>query len=291
MSGPYYTGQSSASGSPYRPGTADGSWDQGRVSNMGETRQDLYGHMPAGTVASQARPEALQSTQQPALGGAQMGVYLGQNVVTPRQTAFSRDQLDGASHFGTMGAMGTYDHSTAGVMPTDTPRAAHYGGSSTFDASKMSMGSAHALNSATSSTWPTMQQTSDSAAYNRYAYPAQTGTSSWSTPGGMSMSQNVIYDTSSSANTSPNRSQTYYDMSSDHFDQSGYASHMGAHSYSMYAPSSSKMGSSGNYISASQPEYQPEEIDSMLNQVSTLYKTANTKKMAEFYRDKWARMW
>lgn len=129
-------------------------------------------------------------------------------------------------------------------------------------------------------------------AYNRYAYPSQTGSSSWASPAGMSMSQSVIYDSSSSANTSPNRSQSYYDMPSDHFDHAGYASHMsGSHTYPMYGASTSKMGVSSAYIAAPQPEYQPDEIDSMLNQVSSLYKTANTKKMAEFYRDKWARMW
>lgn len=286
MSAPYYTGQTSASGSPYRPGTADSSWDQSRPSTMTDSRPDLYAHMTTGATSSQLRPEPLQSTQQSAMGGAQMGSYLGPNVVTPRQSAFPRDQVDSSSQFGTTAAMDGFDHGTQSVMPTDTSRAAHFGASS-----GISVGSQHTF-AATSSTWPTtMQQQSDSIAYHRYAYPTQTGTSSWSNPGSMSMSQNVIYDTSSSANTSPNRSQTYYDMSSDRFDHSGYTSHMSSHTYPMYGASTSKMGSSSAYVSASQPEYQPEEIDSMLNQISTLYKTANTKKMAEFYRDKWARMW
>lgn len=253
-----------------------------------ETRPDMYAHMTAATASSQLRPEPLQPTQQSVIGGPHMGVYLGPNVVTPRQSAFPRDQVDSGSHFGTAATMDGFDHGAQGVMPTDTPRAAHFAGGS----SGMSVGSQHTFASTASSTWPTtMQQPSDAVAYNRYAYPTQTGTSSWSTPGAMSMSQNVIYDTSSSANTSPNRSQTYYDMSGDHFDHSGYSSHMGSHTYPMYGPSTSKLGGSTAYVAASQPEYQPEEIDSMLNQVSTLYKTANTKKMAEFYRDKWARMW
>lgn len=294
MSAPYYTtGQNSASGSPYRPGTADGSWDQSRPSTLGETRQDMYAQLPSDSTSSQLRPEPLQPTQQAAVGGVQMGAYLGQNVVTPRQSAFSRDQIDGPAHFGAPGGMDSFDHGTQGVMPADTPRAAHFGGSSVFDPSKMSMAGAHTFAHATTSAWPNaMQQHSDAAAYSRYAYPTQTGTSSWSNPGGMSMSHNVIYDTSSSsANTSPNRSQTYYDMSGDQFDHSAYGSHIGAHTYPMYGASTSKMGGSGAYVASSQSEYPPEEIDSMLNQVSTLYKTANTKKMAEFYRDKWARMW
>ncbi|KAJ1020628.1 hypothetical protein NDA16_004021 [Ustilago loliicola] len=259
---------------------------------MGETRQDLYAQMPADATSSQLRPEPLQPTQQAAVGGAHMGAYLGQNVVTPRQAVFPRDQIDGSAHFGAPEAMDGYDHGAQGIMPADTPRAAHFGGSGAFDASKMSVAGAHTFAPTTNSAWPnTMQQQSDAAAYSRYAYPTQAGASSWLTPGGISMSHNVIYDTSSSANTSPNRSQTYYDMPGDQFDHASYGSHMGAHTYPTYGASTSKMGSSGAYIASSQPEYPPEEIDSMLNQVSTLYKTANTKKMAEFYRDKWARMW
>ncbi|SAM81597.1 related to RFX1-major transcriptional repressor of DNA-damage-regulated genes [Ustilago bromivora] len=296
MSAPYYTGQGSASGSPYRPGTADVSWDHSRPSTVGETRQDMYAQMPAdgSTSSQQLRPEPLQPTQQHAeVVGGQMGAYLGQNVVTPRQSVFPRGQIEGSSHFGVQGAMDSYDHAAQGVMPADTPRAAHFGGGG-FDTSKMNMAGAHTFAPATNSAWPStfQQHSADATAYSRYTYPTQTGSSSWSTSAGMSMSHNIIYDTcSSSANTSPNRSQTYYDMSGDQFDHSNYGSHMGSHTYPMYGDSTSKMGSSGAYISASQPEYPPEEIDSMLDQVSTLYKTANTKKMAEFYRDKWARMW
>ncbi|CBQ72496.1 conserved hypothetical protein [Sporisorium reilianum SRZ2] len=307
MSAPYYTGQASASDSPYRPGTADSSWEQSRPSTMGEARPDLFAHSASGvasttTSSSQFRPEPLLPSQSPAIGGSQAGVYLGANVVTPRQTAFPRDQMDAGAHFSAPGAMDSFDHGVQAIVPTDTPRAAHFGGGSS--SSSALVGPQHTFAAAASSGWPSamqqqphhphphpQQQQSESMAYNRYAYPSQTGSSSWASPAGMSMSQSVIYDSSSSANTSPNRSQSYYDMSSDHFDHPSYASHMGSHTYPMYGASSSKMGASSAYISAPQPEYQPEEIDSMLNQVSTLYKTANTKKMAEFYRDKWARMW
>ncbi|SPO26080.1 related to RFX1  len=225
---------------------------------MADNRPDLYAHMTTGATSSQLRPEPLQSTQQSALGGAQMGSYLGPNVVTPRQSAFPRDQVDSSSQFGTTAAMDGFDHGTQSVMPTDTPRAAHFGASS-----GVSVGSQHTF-AATSSTWPTtMQQQSDTMAYHRYAYPTQTGTSSWST-----LAACPCRKTSSTTLRPP---QT--PAQTDH------------------RPSTSKMGSSSAYVSASQPEYQPEEIDSMLNQISTLYKTANTKKMAEFYRDKWARMW
>nr|CDI53067.1 putative protein [Melanopsichium pennsylvanicum 4]SNX84584.1 related to RFX1 \ len=286
MSVPYYTGQTSSFDSPYRPGTADNSWEQSRSSSIGDERPELYAHMTAGTTSSLPRPEPLQPTLQSAMGGAQMGVYLGPNAVTPRQSAFPRDQVESETHFGAAGGMDGFDHCGQGVMPTDTPRAAHFSAAST-----MGMGAQHAF-ATTHHTVPTnMQQSYDTAAYNRYGYPAQTATSSWSAPEGMSMSQNVIYDTSSSANTSPNRSYTYHDVSGDHYNHSGYTSHMSSHTCPIYGPSTSKLGAASAYVPASQPEYQPEEIDAMLNQVSTLYTTANTKKMAEFYRDKWARMW
>ena len=165
------------------------------------------------------------------------------------------------------------------------------GANPTFDASKMAVGAQHTFSSATASTWPAamQQQQSDPIGYSRYAYPTQAGTSSWHAGGEL---QNVVYDTSSSStNANLSRSQPYYEMSSDHFDYGSYPSHMGTHSYPLYGPSTSKVAGSTAYMAATQTEYQPEEIDSMLNQVSTLYKTANTKKMAEFYRDKWARMW
>ncbi|CDU25828.1 related to RFX1-major transcriptional repressor of DNA-damage-regulated genes [Sporisorium scitamineum] len=300
MSAPYYTGQASASDSPYRPGTADSAWEQSRPSTMGEARPDLFAHTataaaPSSSSSSHFRPEPLLPSQSPAIGGSQAGAYLGANVVTPRQTAFPRDQMDAGAHLSTPGAIDSFDHGVQAMVPTDTLRAAHFGSSSAL------VGPQHTFAHATSSAWPgTMQHQhqqqhqqpqSESMTYSRYAYPSQTGSSAWASPAGMSMSQSVIYDSSSSANTSPNRSQTYYDMSSDHFDHAGYASHMGSHTYPVYGASTSKMGASSAYIAAPQPEYQPEEIDSMLNQVSTLYKTANTKKMAEFYRDKWARMW
>ena len=294
MSLPYYADEASVSSSPYRPGTADGSWGQARGSiASSETQQDYYAHLPsAGNTSSQLRPEPLQPAQQSAMGSSQIGVYLGPNVVTPRQSTFSRDQVDGAAHFTATGTIDDFSHGAQNVMSTDTPRAAHFGGNGVFDPSKMSPSNSQGFGSTTSSTWPAMQQPSDHSAYARYAYAAQSHPGPWSASPGMSMSQNVIYDTSSSsANTSPNRSQNYYDMSGDQFDHGGYASHMGSHAYSTWGSSASKAGGSGAYMSASQPEYQPEEIDTMLNQVSTLYKTANTKKMAEFYRDKWARMW
>ena len=300
MSAPYHTGQVGSSDSPYRPSTADSAWEQSRPSTMGEARSDFFAHTATGAVSSisssssQFRSEPLLASQPSAISTAQTNGYLDANVITPRQGAFPRDQMDAGTHFSTPGAMDTFDHGVQHIVPTDTPRAAPFGTSGAV------VGAQHSFAPATSSGWPSAlqqhqqqqhQPQSDSMAYSRYAYPSQTGASSWASPAGMSMSHSVIYDSSSSANTSPNRSQTYYDMSSDHFDHSSYASHMGTYTYPTYGPSTSKIGTSSQYMAAPQPEYQPEEIDSMLNQVSTLYKTANTKKMAEFYRDKWARMW
>ncbi|TKY86542.1 hypothetical protein EX895_004691 [Sporisorium graminicola] len=311
MSAPYYSGQASTSSdSPYRPGTADSVWEQSRSSSMGEARPDLFAHTttgaaPSSSSSSHFRPEPLLPSQSSAIGGSQAGVYFGANVVTPRQTAFPRDQIDAGAHFSTPGVMDSFDHGVQAMVPTETPRAAHFGGGSSA-----LVGTPHTFAAPTSSAWPStvqqqqqqqqqqhqhqqhpQQQQSESMAYNRYAYPSQGSSSSWASPAGLSMSQSIVYDSSSSANTSPNRSQTYYDMPKEQFDHTGYASHMGSHNYPMYGTSTSKMGPSSAYISAPQPEYPPEEIDSMLNQVSTLYKTANTKKMAEFHRDKWARVW
>lgn len=286
MSLPYYADEASVSGSPYRPGTSDSSWGHGRQSTAGESQQDYNLHVSTAGPSSHLRPEAFHSAQQSAMGGPQANVYLGANSVTPRQSTFSRDQVDSGLQYPTEGPLSSFGHGAPNAMSTDTPRAASFSSSGGLDAAGH-----HSFGSVASSGWPNMPQTADASAYNRYVYAAQSYPGPWSTPSNMSMSQNVIYDTSSSsANTSPNRSQAYYDMSSDHLDHVGYSSQMGAHGFSMYGASSSKMPS-GSYLSSSQPEYPAEEIDNMLNQVSTLYKTANTKKMAEYYRDKWARMW
>ncbi|KAF6767258.1 DNA-binding RFX-type winged-helix domain protein [Kalmanozyma brasiliensis GHG001] len=287
-----YAGQASASGSPYRPGTADSSWEQSRPSTMGEARPDLFAHAAPSSTPSQLRLDSLPASQSSTVGGTPADVFLGANAITPRQTTFSRGPMEVGPHFATSGAMDSFQHGVPAMVPSDTPRAAHFGSTSS---SSTLVGTQPTFASPTHpSVWASpVQQQSESMAYSRYAYPTQTGAGSWTTPGGMpmSMSQSVIYDSSSSTNTSPNRSQAYYDVSGDHFDHSGYSSHMASQTYPMYGPSTSKMGSAGAYVAAPQPEYQPEEIDGMLNQVSSFYKTANTKKMAEFYRDKWARMW
>ncbi len=294
MSLPYYAGQPSVSSSPYRPGTADSSWEQSRPSTtMGDARPDLFAHTAPGTAPSQLRLEALPSSQPSATSNGPADLYLGSNAITPRQGSFSRGQIDGGAQFATTGAMNSFDHSVPAMVSTDTPRATHFGNSGGTLAGSQPTFASPTHPAAWAS--PVQPQT-DTMTYSRYAYPTHTGTSSWAAQSGMplSMSQSVIYDSSSSStNTSPNRSQTtYYDMSSDPFDPTGYSSHMASHAYPMYGASTSKIGGAGAYMAAPPPpEYQPEEIDSMLNQVSSLYKTANTKKMAEFYRDKWARMW
>ncbi|GAC95296.1 hypothetical protein PHSY_002871 [Pseudozyma hubeiensis SY62] len=289
---PYYTGQAGSSDSPYRPGTADSSWEQPRPSTMEHARPDLFAHMPpVSTSSSQHRPEPVQASQHQSVSDSAQNLYLGANVITPRQTSFPRDQIDAGVQFSTVGATDGFGHNVQALMPADTPRAAHFGNSSNSNAGAM-VGAQHSFAPVASAAWPsTLPQQPDSMGYSRYAYPSQTSSGSWASQTGTSMSQSVIYESSSSTNASPNRSQTYYDLSSDHFDHSGYASHMNTHSYPMYGASTSKLGGTNAYMSAPQPDYQPEEIDSMLNQVSSLYKTANTKKMAEFYRDKWARMW
>ena len=274
---------------------------------MEHARPDLFAHAPAAPLSlSYPRPEPLQASQTSAMGGSQTGNYLGANVVTPRQAFFSRDHIDASAQFPTMDTMENFAHNTQTTMPAAMPRAAQFGSgsgsgigigggnsSSSSSSSSAVVGSQHTFAPATTTTWSSsMQQQPDSIAYSRYAYPSQAGANPWATPGVTTMSQSVIYDSSSSTHTSPNRSQTYYDMpSSEHFDHASNAFHTGTHMYPVYGPSTSKIGGPGTYISAPQPEYQPEEIDSMLNQVSSLYKAANTKKMAEFYRDKWARMW
>ncbi|EPQ29285.1 uncharacterized protein PFL1_03040 [Pseudozyma flocculosa PF-1] len=254
-------------------------------------------------ASSHHRPDALPSLQPPSTGSSQMSLLFGSNATTPRQSAFTREQIDrppqlslAMSQYGSASGAANQTSSSSSAMPM---RMSYFdggvgtmasgdmsGGASFSDPSRsMQLPAASSSSLATSSTAAAWQQSSlHRTSYNSLGSSSQSGYASSDAGGMMLPSSTAFAYDSSSENNSPIRPPGYYDASS----AAGHVSYAGPHSYaSAYGSKGLEQAYGGGHPS----EVSITDIDNALSQISTLYKSATTKKNAEFYRDKWARIW
>ncbi|PWY99910.1 hypothetical protein BCV70DRAFT_206878 [Testicularia cyperi] len=312
--------------SPYRPATADSTWTSAGIeggnsstgvgyssgitsnlttgdgpavndtsltnSNMGQFKQDFPVLSLSGRHAQFQRPDQLQTLQPTVASGSHMGMFMSSNATTPRQSNFPRDQVDRTPQQ----SGPTLQQDAANVAPSEPLRLGYMPGSDTGASQQASMSAAQRYASWAWNSAPS-HFTTTSAAYGRPMYtgmPMSTSLPPSEALMGMSTSH-LGFDATSSTHTSPQRMPHPYESAASHMgapSSYGYG-YYGVGSASSSASSSSKslIPQQDGYVPMGQLEYSAGDIDSMLGQVSTLYKNANTKKMAEFYRDKWARIW
>lgn len=263
----------------------------GSPAVVDQARMDAHAYSSTDVrYSSLHRPEHLQSLQPSSV--TSHGAFLsGSNATTPRQSAFSRDQVDRAGQSPVAMPQSMYASSSS---TSSMPSAVRFGyfdaaDSGLTDDTGTGLGGGSLASAASSSAWHHSSMSSSTASAHRSAFvgmptSAQGGYGSAETMG-YPTSNTFAYDTSSSESNSPNRPQQYYDVTGAQLSypqSSGYAMPYGSSSRGMVAHA---------YGTLPPVDISTSDIDAMLNQISTLYKTANTKKNAEFYRDKWARIW
>ncbi|KAN0064460.1 hypothetical protein ACQY0O_002085 [Thecaphora frezii] len=292
---PPYQGPSNPSSRP--AGTYD--YQQSRYSQMMEdSRMDFGSYATSGSdfrYASHHRPDPLPSLQPPSgAGSSQISLLSSSNATTPRQSAFARDQVDRPPQLSLAMPQSMYgsanpSSSSSSTMPAQMRLSYFDSGAGPMTANDLN-GTSFAdpsrpvqLPSSSSPAPAAWQQSSlHRTAYHAIGSSSQSGYAS-SDAGGMMLPSTATfaYDSASESN-SPIRPPGYYDAAGTHF------SYAGSHSYaSMYG---GKGGMDQGYT-GSHAEVSTTDIDNALTQISALYKSATTKKNAEFYRDKWARIW
>lgn len=270
----------SSAASKSSPRMPDGSRSSAKLADMGERTPEIKPHLQefsnSGRYTSYSQPEHMQSLQSSSMMHLQDPSYATSGG-TSRPIVYKQEENDDPP------LPATLQHGESDAE-AGMPNPMHY---AYFEAPTTLSSSFSAPSALGPAQWPSFSSHFPVPDFGRSVYTTMPPTASYSSEAitGIPSAQ-LTYESPSSTNVSPTRTPNYYDMSSGAFSHSNhpqYAFHEGA-------PSSE--GSMTNpYGMMPSPQFQGQDVEGMLEQVSQLYKNANTKKMAEFYRDKWARMW